>query len=367
MGDFNGDSDCDLAVSAWNYDPIDSPLGKMYVYYGGSDIDPIADYSITAYPNEIHSFSDYISCGGDVNNDGCDDIVARGWHGPYPQYRDGRIAFLGGAEPDTISDWEFRTNAILGSGSFITPDVNNDGYDEIVVRADEYNSCDAYLFYGGEEVDTLYDVHLNGDDDSSTGCAYAGDVNNDGWGDIMLNDWAGGIINVFFLHPGMGSVKSYDLLLEFPFVVGGNSRMGFAGDINGDGVDDFMFSSVLPGVYSDVYIYSDTTLAGISRPDIQLSIPDFTLHQNYPNPFNASTTIPFTVDRAGKVKIDIFDVTGRSVGVQNFEPLQTWYSAGTHKVVWNAEGVASGTYLVRLQRQSAGTLQHKEQKVVLVK
>ena len=42
-----------------------------------------------------------------------------------------------------------------------------------------------------------------------------------------------------------------------------------------------------------------------------------------------------------------------------------------HSMVWNAEGMASGVYLVRLQQQSAGTLLHTEQasvrKVVLVK
>ena len=149
--------------------------------------------------------------------------------------------------------------------------------------------------------------------------------------------------------------------------------MGYAGDVNGDGVDDFMFTfndGDLP-LYDQVFIYSDTSLAGVVKPEIRLSIPEFTLHQNYPNPFNQRTVIPFTLDWAGKVKIDIFNITGRSVGVQQAAPLHNWFSAGTHEVVWNAEGMASGTYLVRLQQQSAGTLLHTEQasvrKVVLVK
>lgn len=40
----------------------------------------------------------------------------------------------------------------------------------------------------------------------------------------------------------------------------------------------------------------------------------FRLHQNYPNPFNKQTVILFTLGRAGRVKIDVFDITGRSVG-----------------------------------------------------
>ena len=255
------------------------------------------------------------------------------------------MAFLGGVEPDTIPDWEFRSyGSMLGSGSFITPDVNNDGFDEILVRADESYSTAAYLFFGGAEVDTLYDVYLDGDGDSSTGCAYAGDVNGDGWGDVMLNDWADGKINVFFLHPGMGSVKSYDLLLEFPFVVGGNGRMGYAGDVNGDGVDDFMFASYSSsGVPGEVFIYSDTSLASVNRKPGTVN-PTFTLLPNYPNPFNASTAISFKLQAASEIDLAIYNISGQRVwGLGS----GVW-TAGTHEVVWDAEGMASGTYLVRL-------------------
>ena len=57
-----------------------------------------------------------------------------------------------------------------------------------------------------------------------------------------------------------------------------------------------------------------------------------------------------------------------SVGAKGLSPLQGRYPAGMHEFVWNADGVASGVYLVRLELQSAGTLQHREAgKVVLVK
>ena len=89
----------------------------------------------------------------------------------------------------------------------------------------------------------------------------------------------------------------------------------------------------------------------------------FQLLPAYPNPFNAQTTIPFTLDRAGKVKIDVFDITGRSVGVQYIESLQTWFSAGYHEVVWNAEGMSSGVYLVRM----IGDSYSQTQKLLLIK
>jgi len=96
------------------------------------------------------------------------------------------------------------------------------------------------------------------------------------------------------------------------------------------------------------------------------------MYSNYPNPFNAETVIPFTLDRAGKVRINIYDITGRSAGVLRATPLHNWYPSGTHEFVWNAEGMASGVYLVRLtfdggQLTVEGEQQKAVRKVLLVK
>ena len=96
--------------------------------------------------------------------------------------------------------------------------------------------------------------------------------------------------------------------------------------------------------------------AGVLVEEKEVRQPnEFALYQNYPNPFNSQTAIPFTLDRAGMVTIDIFDITGRSVGAKGLSPLQARYSAGMHEIIWNTEGVGSGVYLVRLQQQSAGS------------
>ena len=112
-------------------------------------------------------------------------------------------------------------------------------------------------------------------------------------------------------------------------------------------VDDILFSSYAPTGHGTVYVYADTTTNSVSR-EPGTTTATFTLLPNYPNPFNAQTTLPFTLDRAGKVEIDIFDITGRSVGAFLQTPLHGWYSAGTHEFVWNAEGMSSGVYLLRL-------------------
>ena len=95
------------------------------------------------------------------------------------------------------------------------------------------------------------------------------------------------------------------------------------------------------------------------------------LYPAYPNPFNAQTVIPFTLDRAGLVKLEIFNIVGRSVGAKGLSPLQAKYSAGNHEIIWKAEGLSSGVYLVRLDVVPAAENRHHAnsaiQKIVLIR
>ncbi len=82
-----------------------------------------------------------------------------------------------------------------------------------------------------------------------------------------------------------------------------------------------------------------------------------------PNPFNQRSLVSFTLARDGYISLKVFDISGREVA-----SLVTGHlSSGAHEVVWDAEGMGSGVYFVRLELQSAGTLLHSTRKVVLVK
>jgi len=70
----------------------------------------------------------------------------------------------------------------------------------------------------------------------------------------------------------------------------------------------------------------------------------FTLGANYPNPFNPSTRIPFNLPEGGKIRLEIFDLAGRSVETL----LNGMATAGEHSVNWQPTEIASGVYLVRL-------------------
>jgi flagellar hook assembly protein FlgD len=72
-----------------------------------------------------------------------------------------------------------------------------------------------------------------------------------------------------------------------------------------------------------------------------------------PNPFNPSTTIRFTQERAGPVRVRIFDLQGRLVTTL----FKGEKGAGEHVLVWNgtdADGkaVGSGVYLINLETRN---------------
>ena len=84
----------------------------------------------------------------------------------------------------------------------------------------------------------------------------------------------------------------------------------------------------------------------VSNEDTDIFQPQaVSLSQNYPNPFNPSATIRFQLPVAQNVTIQVFDLSGRQVGLI----AKGKFSAGTHSAVFLAEGLASGIYLVRAQ------------------
>lgn len=75
---------------------------------------------------------------------------------------------------------------------------------------------------------------------------------------------------------------------------------------------------------------------------------EFALRQNYPNPFNPSTTISYDIPKPATVNVTIYDVLGRAV-VTLADGIQ---SANHYSVQWNASGVSSGMYFLRIQARS---------------
>ena len=103
------------------------------------------------------------------------------------------------------------------------------------------------------------------------------------------------------------------------------------------------------GVYNEMYnIYAQRVndfSTGMSKPDVSAIPTEYSLSQNYPNPFNPSTTFSFSLPKAGKVQLKIFDITGREVArlVDGMKP------AGSHQIVFDGSDLTSGVYFARLE------------------
>jgi surface protein len=69
------------------------------------------------------------------------------------------------------------------------------------------------------------------------------------------------------------------------------------------------------------------------------------LHAAYPNPFNPSTQISYSLDAGRQTRIAVYDLLGREVAVL----VNGTMPAGRHRVTFDASGMASGVYLVRLE------------------
>ena len=77
------------------------------------------------------------------------------------------------------------------------------------------------------------------------------------------------------------------------------------------------------------------------------------LYENYPNPFNPSTTLRFDLTAPVEVELHVYDLMGRRVATLVRERM----AAGAHTVSFDASGLASGTYLARLQAGSVSQTQ----------
>jgi hypothetical protein len=134
---------------------------------------------------------------------------------------------------------------------------------------------------------------------------------------------------------------------------------------------------------NDVHIYtridiSDNSGTGVFLPDfvpgdIEILVPtdveddgfglglpdDFALSQNYPNPFNPTTTIMYSLPRAGNVKLNVFNILGQQVT----SLVDGHRVAGTHVVDFDGANMPSGIYFYRLQYDGGSTTR----KMTLVK
>jgi hypothetical protein len=84
----------------------------------------------------------------------------------------------------------------------------------------------------------------------------------------------------------------------------------------------------------------------IDDNDSRSDLPTVTaLAGNYPNPFNPSTVVSYQLSVDGVTSIKVYDLLGREVAVL----VNGFQSPGRYEVTFNASGLSSGVYLIRMQ------------------
>ena len=259
-GDVNRDGFADVIVGARYHDGT----GAAYLVYGpvvGTSSLGAADAQFLGeLADDQAGYS--VSGAGDVNRDGFDDLIVgarnhdRGGENAGVAYLiygpvSGNLA-LADADADLIGEAaEDSAGSVSGAG-----DVDGDGHDDLLVGAwgndeGESNAGAAYLAYGPVSgiVDLAQaDAKLVGEqrgDFAGLHLAGAGDVNQDGFDDVLVGAWTAGLGGKAYLQLGpiSGTLDLADadasFLGEEAFQAAGRS-VDSAGDVNGDGFDDIV-------------------------------------------------------------------------------------------------------------------------------
>ena len=192
--------------------------------------------------NPVH-FGYTVNSAGDFNADGYDDLIIGA-----PGYGNGWTAiYFGSAStpiiPDMIINGEIPNFGFSCSGA---GDVNGDGYGDVIIGSIGNGGIAgrAYLYFGNQQ-GLLNGIVLNGEtagDRFAYSVCKAGDMNLDGFDDVIVGSRAG---KAYIYFGGLQMDNNADVVLNDPSPGSDFGKsVSYAGDVNGDG-----FSDVVVGAY----------------------------------------------------------------------------------------------------------------------
>ncbi|MFH1466700.1 MAG: MopE-related protein [Pseudomonadota bacterium] len=272
-GDVNADGFDDTLVSALYGDRYATDAGAVYLILGSSSPASGPLSSADAVYSLGGNFGYSTACDGDVDGDGFDDMLFGA-----PQYgsQEGRVYLvLGSASPVSVTAAGSATAAFsaeaagdqAGASVSLAGDLDGDGMADILIGAAYNDAADtnagsAYILLGDAALTSMSlaaaDAQWTGESPADfAGCSVsgAGDVNADGYGDILIgakrSDGGGVDSGAGYLILGAASLPGGSLSAPDARYLGENAddMAGFsvsrAGDVDADGFDDFLLGAYL--------------------------------------------------------------------------------------------------------------------------
>ncbi|NOT31211.1 MAG: hypothetical protein HOP15_12255 [Planctomycetes bacterium] len=268
-GDIDGDGSGDLVVGS---DPMrlhSQANDLVRVFYGDEMLIPEPDWAAVG--------AWFVESAGDVNGDGYGDALAAD-DGGVPGHYDGRAVVFTGSSTglSTSAVWTFLNPWYLEYS--LTPaasagDVNGDGFDDVIVATPFYGDMiqgQALVFHGGSSgLSTQPDWVVTGGEEEFLGMAVsaAGDVNGDGYGDVVVASGYNPYGRVY-LYLGAPTGLSAAPAWTYHGTTGWPDGLSSAGDVNGDGFDDVIVaigddqSHLFPGSVAGLSVASAWTMPG---------------------------------------------------------------------------------------------------------
>ena len=277
-GDVNGDGFSDVIVGAQGHDGGGAPgsmRGRALTFLGAAGALQDVPAWVGSGDETEALFGQSVASAGDVNGDGFSDVVVGAYlhdaGGGAGANRGRAYLFLGSAAgllpapAWTVSgdeDGAFLGYSVAGAG-----DVNGDGFSDVIVGAYLHDGGGAsganrgrvYLYLGSSTgLAATPAWTATGDEDGcqlGNSVASAGDVNRDGFSDVIVGAFWHDAGNGIFANRGRAYVYhgSISGLGAGPAWTGSgdedDARYGYsvsgAGDTNGDGYSDVVVSAVL--------------------------------------------------------------------------------------------------------------------------
>ncbi|MEZ4406982.1 MAG: FG-GAP-like repeat-containing protein [Polyangiales bacterium] len=271
-GDVNGDGLGDLIVG-------NPTANQAFVYYGTASTGLTTTIGATLTPppgTPVTRFGAAVTTAGDVNGDGFADLIV-GAPGSNRAF-----LFMGSATgPVSPGTPLVPTGASSNFGVSVATlgDINADGYDDIAVGTDGGETV--YLWRGSatglSSTPTLLTAP-SGASGFGRAVSGAGDVNGDGYPDVLVGAYGSG--QVFVYHSGASGVSNTPTTT---LSVSGALQLGFsvdgAADVNGDGYNDIVAGSPLAdrayaffGGASGVDGTPDVTVSNTARSDVGYAV-----------------------------------------------------------------------------------------------